>query len=206
MHQRPQPADDREFFFFFFCPTFCYRIRSGGARAHARAATYGYALWSSERFVARKCGTPYPSCARYRVGSPHTPHNQHVYGGGTHSPILPGVIRLVGSPGTWIYAKCALRISHSGCWLATEEVDYCAGEWIRAGGSETCCAQSPSSTVTHFPLSTPQHPSSRPITDGPYTWIRSLFTQLAQLVRANPSGAVHMGPDRDLIQSSWSRR
>jgi len=72
VHQRPQPADDREFFF-FFCPTFCYRIRSGGARAHARAATYGYALWSSERFVAPNCGTPYPSCARYQVGSPHTP-------------------------------------------------------------------------------------------------------------------------------------
>jgi hypothetical protein len=126
VHQRPQPADDREF---FFLPYLVIGLGLG-ARAPTSgrlrmAAPSGHQSGSWQENVAR----PHASCgARYRVGSAHTPTiNQHVYGGGTHAPILPGVIQMVGSPGTWIYAKCAIRISHSGCWLATEEVDtFCA--------------------------------------------------------------------------------
>jgi hypothetical protein len=148
----------------FFCPTFCYRIRSRiilGARARA---TGGYVPSSHQSSSWRKTvprTSPRAQAQGTKSEAP-TP-TKSMCTAGAH------IIRFFRASYNWsvrpvrgYMRKCAIRISHSGCWfwLATEEVDYCA-----VSGSER---MDPRAVVPQPPtLPPPHHNPLPPIIDGP---------------------------------------
>jgi hypothetical protein len=156
-HRAPRATTRRtiaSYFFLFFFLALPFVIGLGLAsfwgRAPAqRAATYPLVIRAARG--AKPWHAPSPRAqAQGTKSEVPTPTTSMCTGGGTHHPVLPGVIQLVGSPGTWIYAKmCHSAFSFRVLVLVSNgRSRLLRREWIRTGGSESCCAPTP----PHSPL------------------------------------------------------